>query len=394
MNGTLSEIIGNPGKPVDVFSRTCGFYKLGKDDWNILLKNKDKNKDAIDMIQCYIQGINAWYGNNKYKKPIEFAQLLLNCEPQFWEPIDVCIVLRILGFKMSMGYQAKILNTMMTQIVGHEYASQFIWYSNDIKECNNDEFYNSVRDIYGLMDDTHLPETRFINNSDIKSDYDVNMDIKLDNNDGSNAWVINGNLTNTGKPILCGDPHLTLQQPNTMYYIHMDSNEGIKLTGVCIAGLPGIVIGHNSDCAFTITLGMCNTSDIYVERFKDKNSNQYEMDGEFIKAEVRKEVIKIKGADDYILNVMETVHGPVLLPYVCNIDTNQTFTICVYPLYRTDYDVGVENGPYSHLINTELQEKELKNDTEYDLRYSICATFLKPYVTIHIFFPMYITVLY
>merc|ERR1712176_1071138 len=70
---------------------------------------------------------------------------------------------------------------------------------------------------------------------------------------------------------------------------------------------------------------------------------------------VRREIIKIKGAEDYILNVRET-HGPILDP--------------------TEFDTNVEKGPYSHLTDDEKNDSN-END-QYFLRYAFSASFLKP----------------
>ena len=92
-----------------------------------------------------------------------------------------------------------------------------------------------------------------------------------------------------------------------------------------------------------------------MERFEDERSNKYQVDGEWRECTVREEVIEIKGADAYKLNVRETHHGPILDP--------------------TDFDKGIEKGPYSHLFESNVSVD--KENEEYYLRYSFCATFLK-----------------
>ena len=180
----------------------------------------------------------------------------------------------------------------------------------------------------------------------------------------SNAWVVSGACTDTGKPILCNDPHLTLNVPNAFLSYHItvecDDNkeENTQFSGVQAVGMPAICIGHNEGVAFGITVGVCDTADIFVERFEDEKSNKYEVDGEWKECKVRKEVIQIKGEQDYIFQVKETHHGPILSP--------------------TDYDEGIEKGPYSHLAETNLNAKCQKENEKYCLRYAICATFLKP----------------
>ena len=41
---------------------------------------------------------------------------------------------------------------------------------------------------------------------------------------GSNAWVVDGSKTNTGYPMLGGDPHLGLGMPGKWYEVHLNLN--------------------------------------------------------------------------------------------------------------------------------------------------------------------------
>jgi len=45
---------------------------------------------------------------------------------------------------------------------------------------------------------------------------------------GSNAWVIHGNHTATGKPLLANDPHLETMIPSVWYQAELIWNENGK----------------------------------------------------------------------------------------------------------------------------------------------------------------------
>jgi penicillin amidase len=47
------------------------------------------------------------------------------------------------------------------------------------------------------------------------------LNIQIDENQASNNWVIHGNYTKTGKPLLAGDPHLGNGIPSLWYLIEM-----------------------------------------------------------------------------------------------------------------------------------------------------------------------------
>src|SRR5690606_31315407 len=61
---------------------------------------------------------------------------------------------------------------------------------------------------------------------------------------GSNNWVVSGEHTESGQPLLANDPHLGIQMPSIWYEagLHMP---GMDVVGFSFAGVPGIIIGHN-----------------------------------------------------------------------------------------------------------------------------------------------------
>ena len=72
---------------------------------------------------------------------------------------------------------------------------------------------------------------------------------------GSNAWATSGKFNETGNSILSGDPHLAIMNPGFFYHLHAKSNESdIHFTGASLPGVPGLMIGHNQNVAWSITL--------------------------------------------------------------------------------------------------------------------------------------------
>ena len=39
---------------------------------------------------------------------------------------------------------------------------------------------------------------------------------------GSNAWVVSGKKTTSGRPVLCNDPHLVMSMPGAWYEVHLN----------------------------------------------------------------------------------------------------------------------------------------------------------------------------
>ena len=75
---------------------------------------------------------------------------------------------------------------------------------------------------------------------------------------GSNSWVVSGDHTATGKPLLANDPHLARSMPGIWYQMGLhcrtvDAACPFDVTGFTFSGLPGVVIGHNRDIAWGFT---------------------------------------------------------------------------------------------------------------------------------------------
>jgi len=68
----------------------------------------------------------------------------------------------------------------------------------------------------------------------------------------SNNWVISGSRTADGKPLLANDPHLRPTAPG-IWYLTSLSAPGLRVSGVTVPGLPGIILGHNQSIAWGAT---------------------------------------------------------------------------------------------------------------------------------------------
>lgn len=85
----------------------------------------------------------------------------------------------------------------------------------------------------------------------------------------SNNWVVSGAHTDSGYPFVCNDPHLSMLAPSNFLIVHLDAKtfgQGkIHIAGGAIAGLPGILLGHNDSVAWAQTAMLYDASDLYVE---------------------------------------------------------------------------------------------------------------------------------
>ncbi|WP_331709740.1 penicillin acylase family protein [Microbacterium sp. H83] len=131
---------------------------------------------------------------------------------------------------------------------------------------------------------------------------------------GSNSWVVSGDLTASGMPLLANDPHLGASLPSVWYQVQLKCAEvtdacPFDMGGFSFSGLPGIVIGHNQSIAWGFTNLTTDVTDLYVERI---DGDQYWRDGALVPLEERTETIEVAGGDDVELTIRSTVHGPII----------------------------------------------------------------------------------
>jgi penicillin amidase len=68
----------------------------------------------------------------------------------------------------------------------------------------------------------------------------------------SNSWAVDATKTASRKPLLAGDPHLDQTLPAIWHQLEADAPD-YHFSGVTIPGIPIILIGHNSHCAWSLT---------------------------------------------------------------------------------------------------------------------------------------------
>lgn len=85
---------------------------------------------------------------------------------------------------------------------------------------------------------------------------------------GSNAWVIGGEHTDKGKPLLANDPHLGLFIPSLFYFTQfnlLDENNEVSLRafGARADGFPSLQIGVNNHFAWGSTAAYIDNKDVF-----------------------------------------------------------------------------------------------------------------------------------
>jgi penicillin amidase len=130
---------------------------------------------------------------------------------------------------------------------------------------------------------------------------------------GSNAWAIHGSRTESGSPILAGDPHRVLQLPGVYQQIRL-ACPAYDVVGLAFPGVPGIPhFGHTGSAAWGITNAVAHGTDVFRERLRrtDGGIEALGPDG-WEGAAAGIERVAVRGAGPVDVEVIETRRGPVI----------------------------------------------------------------------------------
>jgi len=92
---------------------------------------------------------------------------------------------------------------------------------------------------------------------------------------GSNSWAIDASLTPTSSAMMANDMHLTLRVPNIWYRASWFLDDGRRVSGVTLPGVPAMVAGSNENIAWGFTNSYGDWEDLIVLK-TNKKGTQYQ----------------------------------------------------------------------------------------------------------------------
>ncbi|MEZ5666093.1 MAG: penicillin acylase family protein [Alphaproteobacteria bacterium] len=130
--------------------------------------------------------------------------------------------------------------------------------------------------------------------------------------EGSNNWTVSPQRTDTGRPILANDPHRAHAVPALRYLVHLSSPEFDGI-GAGEPVIPGIMMGHNGEIAFGLTLFFgVDSEDVYVYETEPGRPRRYRYGDGWEEMTTIRETIAVRGAPDQEVTLTFTRHGPVV----------------------------------------------------------------------------------
>jgi penicillin amidase len=280
--GRLAEIFGHPALAIDREARLNGYAPLARRDWDLL-----GDSERV-VLSAYADGVNAFLDDHAL--PLEMRALALTPEP--WTPLDSLAFVRLMQDDLSLAVAVE-------------------------RGALDDARGRGIDAAVALLDASEPGSSHVASEiSDLLAGHHRTAEVVRPTAEtapaGSNGWALAGTHTVSGKPLLAGDPHLAPERPGIWYAAHVTSADGLDVAGLTLAGVPGVVIGHNGRVAWTLTMHQADDSDLFVEQV-DWAGGTYRRHDSWVPLDRTTETITVKGEADVVVDVARTVHGPIVL---------------------------------------------------------------------------------
>lgn len=304
VEGRFAEFLGEDVIEFDKFSRTIGFWRIaGK------LEEQADSKE-LQILQAYSNGINRFIEENGNRLPIEFA--LTGIKPMKWTPRHSFAMSRALGWELNVSWWSKVMLGFLEDKLPEPALRELFpdWGSRLTVSIRPTHF------------DSPIESDSTSNGSELLMGL-VDTDIRLrsfmgqkGSHIGSNAWVADGSRTESGYPLLAGDPHLGLDMPGKWYEVHLNIN-GKNISGATIAGAPMIVMGQTDRHAWSFTSLMPDDTDFYIEEINPLDRSEYLSEKRdtiwmYKPFEIIREIIRTKEGAEILHEIRITQNGPII----------------------------------------------------------------------------------
>ena len=286
----LAAVVGEPGVETDRFLRTLGLYRVAERNFERLAP------EAQAIYEAYAAGVNAWLETRSGLLPLEFQ--LLGHEPEPWRPADSLVWLKIMAWDLGDNFSDELLRARLAGKLDREQL-QDLWaqHPDDPPMGPHGEapVFDPAGIDYAALDAATKGAVPALRASGL----------------GSNAWVLSGAHTESGKPLLANDPHLRLEIPSVWYLAHISTPE-FEVVGATLPGLPFPLLGRSRNLAWGFTNTGPDVQDLFIERIDPDDSARYLAPEGSLPFDVRTETIEVSGEEAIELTVRETRHGPVI----------------------------------------------------------------------------------
>ena len=321
--GELAELVGIRALPVDRETRVHRFRAVAERARD-LLATSDRA-----LLDAYTAGVNAGLAA---LDAAPFEYLVLRQTPAPWRPEDTLLVVLSMfltlqdedaSHEATLGTMRDVLPAEMMEFLaprGTEWDAPVVGGALPMAPIPGPDIYDLRTRRQGkppIALEPRAEQARLAPGSWLEPIW-RQLEATTQAAIGSNSWVVSGQLTGGGTPLLANDMHLAVRVPNTWYRATLQwadpAGHDWRLAGVTLPGVPALVVGSNGHVAWGFTNTYADWGDIVLIDIDPARSTHYRTPDGWQPFERHTETIRIAGEDPHIETVAWTIWGPLLLP--------------------------------------------------------------------------------
>jgi penicillin amidase len=270
------------------------FARAADANWTAL---QDRDPEVAGLLEAYADGVNA--AREDQALPPEFE--LLDYEPAEWTPADTMLLQLQISWTLTGSFSSlrrSVLEPKLGDSLDELFPRRYDHDSPILRE--------GVRNGTGGGDGGANESRRA---APVSSEFAGWLSgFESPQGVGSNSWVVSGEHTESGQPLVANDPHLSLLAPPVWYQQHLDWGDG-WVRGVTFPGVPFVIIGENHAGAWGFTNAGVDVLDCYTY---DTDGDRYGYGDEVREFETDEHTIEVAGKEAVTVTKRKTVHGPVV----------------------------------------------------------------------------------
>ena len=279
-DGALSELFGKSALEYDRQQR--------QEDWRHYANLASDSLSTSERATCeaYSRGVNRFLDEYRNRAGLEYT--MLRSEPAPWSCADTLLIVLLLSDNMSRSWNLDLeMKEWHDAIPAEWWAFMFhqrhpwnkVWFESE-----------SLTSVSNDLPKQFLPSTPMT-----EKDFKISPEGAYRELDGSNSWAYRGK----NGAWLASDPHLGYQVPQLWIPIRLETEDGKWVVGTALPGAPGILIGMNSNLAWSITNTGEDVDDAVIESSLDQLTTE-------------NREIKIKGEPSQSIQIRKSAKGPVV----------------------------------------------------------------------------------
>ena len=285
--GELAQVLGPKLVPTDTLFRSLRIRERAAR----YVTELDQQSPAWLALQAYLDGINHYQATRA--NPVEFD--VLGIPPRPFTAEDTLSVAGYMAYSFAAAFRTEPLLTYVRDQLGSDYLNIFDldWQSKGV-----------------------LPPTLTANDWKTLStlaqlSHQALSHAGLAQFEGSNAWAVSGKRTQSGKPLLAGDPHIRFSVPAVWYEAQLSAPD-FDLYGYHQALVPFAFLGNNRAFGWSLTMFQNDDLDLIAEKTNPQNPNQVWYQGKWVDMTRTQEQIAVKGEAPVTLTLRRSPHGPIV----------------------------------------------------------------------------------